>query len=187
MNKDKKLKNIKNGIVIDHITPGWGFVILLILGIRNGTDKKVSTITNVKSSKIGKKDLIKIEDISVEPSQLNVVAIVAPNATISIIKDYEVAEKHKVALPKEVIKGVFLCLNPNCVSHYEPVSSKFMLTKGSREKFVAGSNQETPFELKCYYCERNWEITKLIQSTEVIRSKEAFEFIKNTIKIKKGS
>ena len=70
------------------------------------------------------------------------IALISPKATINIIREYEVAEKHKVKLPEEVI-GIVRCSNPTCVSNSkEPVKSRFIVLK------------KDPIEIKCYYCER---------------------------------
>ena len=186
MNGSKKLKNIKNGIVIDHIPGGWGLTILIILGIRSGTKEKISVITNVESRRMGKKDIVKLENIKVNPTQLNVIAVVAPKATINIIDSYEVLNKYNVKLLDE-IEGVFDCINPTCVSHTNPVVGKFLLTRESKKIILGKTNHEKPLLLKCYYCEKEWPVDKLIESMEIVKSKELFEFVENRVKIKRGS
>jgi len=181
----KKLKNIKNGIVIDHIPGGWGLTILVILGIRSGTREKVSVITNVQSKEMGEKDIVKLENIKVNPTQLNVIAVVAPEATINIIGNYEVLDKRDVKLPDE-IEGVFECFNPTCVTHTNPVSGKFLLANQSKKRILESSNHKKPLLLKCYYCEKEWPVNQLIESMEIVKSKELFEFVESRIRIKKG-
>lgn len=184
MNRSKKLKNIKNGMVIDHIPGGWGLTILVILGIRGGTKEKISVITNVESKRMGKKDIVKLENIKVNPIQFNVIAVVAPKATVNIIDSYKVLDKHNVELLDE-IKGMFDCLNPTCVSHTNPVAGKFLLTQKSQKIILEKLNHKKPLLLKCYYCEKEWPVNELIESMEIVKSKELFEFVKNRVRIKR--
>jgi aspartate carbamoyltransferase regulatory subunit len=94
------------------------------------------------NSKYGKKDIVKVENRELEAHEVNKIALIAPKATINIIRDYEVAEKHRVQIPDEVI-GIIQCSNPTCVSNSrEPVKSRFIVLK------------KDPLQIKCYYCER---------------------------------
>ena len=139
--KDLKIPRIKNGTVIDHITPGNAVKVLHILGIPRTSSSVVSVAMNVKS-KMGKKDIVKVEDRELNPSEVDKIALIAPRATINIIRDYEVAKKHRVKLGTEVV-GLVKCSNPTCISNSkEPVKSRFIII-----------NQDPP-QIKCYYCER---------------------------------
>ena len=142
--KDLRITPIKNGTVIDHITPGLAVKVLHVLKIPETTSSVVSVAMNVKS-RIGKKDIVKVENRELDPREVDKIALIAPKATINIIRDYEVAEKHKVHLPDEII-GIVKCSNPTCISNSkEPVKSRFLLV-----------NKELP-SIKCYYCERETE------------------------------
>lgn len=142
MKKELKIPLIKDGTVIDHITAGQAVKVLHILGIPERTlDSIVSVVMNVKS-KIGKKDIVKVENRELKPEEVNKIALVAPKATINIIRDYEVAKKFKVSLPDEIV-GIVRCPNPNCISNSrEPVKSRFRVI--SRD----------PLRIKCCYCDR---------------------------------
>jgi aspartate carbamoyltransferase regulatory subunit len=141
MKKELKIPLIKNGTVIDHITPGNAIKVLRILGITDKADSVVSVAINVRS-KIGKKDIVKVENRELDPHEVDKIALIAPKATINIIRDYEVAEKHKVELTEE-ISGIVSCPNPTCVSNAnEPVKTRF--------KVIC----KDPPRIKCYYCER---------------------------------
>jgi len=141
MKKELKIPRIKNGTVIDHIPAGNAVKVLRILGIHEKTTYVVSVAINVKS-KLGRKDIVKVENRELDPHELDKIALISPKATINIIRDYDVAEKHKVELPKE-ITGIVSCPNPTCVSNAnEPVNSRF--------KVVC----KDPPRIKCYYCER---------------------------------
>jgi len=144
MKKELKIPRIKNGTVIDHITAGNAVKVLHILGIPNASSSIVSVAMNVKS-KLGKKDIVKVENRELDPNEVDKIALVAPKATINFIRDYEVAKKHKVKLPDEII-GIVSCSNPTCVSNAkEPVKSRFKIIK------------KDPPRIKCYYCEREPE------------------------------
>ena len=140
--KELKIPLIKDGTVIDHITAGQAVKVLHILGIPEKTlDSIVSVAMNVRS-KIGKKDIVKVENRELKPEEVNKIALIAPKATINIIRDYEVAKKYKVDLPEEIV-GIVRCPNPNCISNTkEPVESRFRVIS------------KDPIRIKCCYCER---------------------------------
>ena len=142
--KELKIQPIKDGTVIDHIRAGNAVKVLHILGIPNASSDSVSVAMNVKSC-MGKKDIVKVENRELDTHEVDKISLISPKATINIIRDYEVAEKHHVHLPDEII-GIVKCSNPTCVSNSnEPVKSRFL---------VIGKD---PPRIKCYYCEREPE------------------------------
>jgi len=142
--KELKVTPIKDGTVIDHITPGRALKVLRILKIPESTSSVVSVAMNV-SGKMGKKDIVKVENRELDPKELDKIALIAPKATINIIRDYEVIKKHKVVLPDDVV-GIAKCSNPTCISNArEPVESRFHVIS------------KDPPRIKCYYCEREPE------------------------------
>jgi len=144
MKKELKIPLIKNGTVIDHITAGNAVKVLHILGIPRSSSSIVSVAMNVKS-KFGLKDIVKVENRELDPHEVDKIALIAPKATINFIRDYDVAKKHKVKLPEEIV-GIVSCSNPTCVSNAkEPVKSRFRVIK------------KDPPKIKCYYCEREPE------------------------------
>jgi len=142
--KELKVTPIKDGTVIDHITPGHALKVLHVLNIPDTTSSVVSVLMNVNGKK-GKKDIVKIENRELDPKELDKIALIAPKATINIIREYDVVKKHTVELPNEVI-GIAKCSNPTCISNaHEPVQSRFqVITKD-------------PLRIKCYYCDREPE------------------------------
>ena len=146
MKKELKVVPIKNGTVIDHISAGQALNVLHILGINAKTDAVVSVVMNVRSGKMGRKDIVKVEDRELKPEEVDKIALIAPNATINIIRDSEVIEKHKVYLP-EFIEGIIRCSNPNCISNAErePVVPRFVTLSTNPPRF------------RCFYCERIME------------------------------
>ena len=143
MKKELKVVPIENGTVIDHIAAGQALNVLKILGIHPGMDVTLSVVMNVRSKHMGKKDIVKVEDRELKPEEVDKIALIAPQATINIIRDSEVVAKHKVYLPKS-IEGIIRCANPNCISNVgrEPVLSKFITVS------------ENPLRFRCFYCER---------------------------------
>ena len=131
--------HIENGIVLDHITPGNGMNIYNVLNLGK-LDCTVALIKNADSPKMGKKDIIKISthlDID-----LDVLGYLDPGITVNIIRDGEVAEQKKLALPERVV-GVIKCRNPRCITSVEQgIVHEFKLT--DRKKGV----------YRCIYCEQ---------------------------------
>ncbi|MCM2466173.1 aspartate carbamoyltransferase regulatory subunit [Methanoculleus oceani] len=129
---------IRNGTVIDHITAGEALNVLRILGITGSTPECLSIATNVESKRMGKKDIVKIENRELRTEEVDRIALLAPQAKINIIREYKVVEKKGVEIP-EVLRGVVRCPNPGCITNTnEPVESTFeVLPKG----------------LHCLYCD----------------------------------
>jgi len=139
--KPMKIPRIKSGTVIDHITAGNAVKVLRILDIPQKQSSTVSVAINVKS-KMGKKDIVKVENREIARTEVDKIALIAPKATINIIRDYEVTEKHRVKLPDELV-GIAKCSNPTCISNSgEPVESRFIVL-----------DKEKP-RIQCYYCDR---------------------------------
>lgn len=133
-----KINGIAKGIVIDHIKAGLGYKIFKELKL-NEADYTTALIKNVSSSKLGKKDLIKIDNVI--NLDLDVLGLIDPDLTITIIENQEIKEKIKLELPKKV-KGILTCKNPRCVSTLEPNEEiTFILV-----------DKETR-EYKCEYCD----------------------------------
>ena len=132
------IDSIKNGIVIDHIPAGKGMEIYRLLDLEK-LDCQVAIIKNASSSKMGRKDIIKIATaIDVD---LDLLGYVAPGVTIDLIRDGRLAEKKSPALPERIV-GVIRCRNPRCITSTEQeLPQVFRLT--DREKGV----------YPCLYCE----------------------------------
>lgn len=135
------VRKIRNGTIIDHIPAGQALNVLRLMGISGEEGFRIALAMNVESRKLGRKDLIKIEDLELTPEQVNKIALIAPTATINIVREYEVVKKERVKLPEE-IEGILRCKNPNCVTNHprEAVSLVFEVVSKS------------PLKLKCAYC-----------------------------------
>ncbi len=138
--KELKVSAIDNGTVIDHIPAEKTFVVAEILDL-SGIGNIISIATNLASSKLGKKGIIKVGSKILSEEETNKIALFAPQATINIVKNFEVVEKRKVSLPQE-IRGIVKCFNPNCITNVEEVTTLFRVVK------------EEPLQIRCHYCER---------------------------------
>ncbi|HEB31552.1 MAG TPA: aspartate carbamoyltransferase regulatory subunit [Spirochaetes bacterium] len=144
--KAYKVYAINDGTVIDHIPNAKALKVIDILGLEN---KGILTIgIGFSSAKMGKKDIIKIENKYLKKEETDKISLIAPSATINIIKGGQLKEKRKIELPGEY-KGIIKCLNPNCITSVKDVKTRF--------KIVGRS----PLVLRCHYCER------IIKSGEV--------------------
>jgi aspartate carbamoyltransferase regulatory subunit len=132
------VNSIKKGIVIDHITSGLGVKIFEFLKL-NEVEYPVALLMNVPSQKMGRKDIIKIEnELDID---YTVLGLIDHNITVNIIKDEKLVEKKKIKLPEKVV-NVIKCNNPRCVTSVErDVTQIFHLTN------------EITKEYKCEYCD----------------------------------
>ena len=120
-----RVSKIRDGTVIDHLPAGTALSVLAILGIDGSNGEGVSVGMNVRSGRIATKDIVKVEGRELSQEEVDVIAIIAPVATINIIRGYEVAEKTRVETPTAV-EGVLRCPNPNCITNEdEPVTTPY--------------------------------------------------------------
>ena len=138
--KELKVAALKDGTVIDHIPSEKLFKVISILKLENLTNQ-VTFGYNLESSKLAKKAIIKIADRFFEEDEINKIALLAPKASINIIKNYSLIEKKTLMLPDEII-GVIRCMNPKCITNNEPMNTKFHTVDKEHAIF------------KCHYCER---------------------------------
>ncbi|VVC02644.1 Aspartate carbamoyltransferase regulatory chain [Candidatus Burarchaeum australiense] len=123
------VEQIESGTVIDHIPQGKGLAVLHILNIGEEFKGRVALMINVPSKRMGRKDIVKVEGTFIDEKSADRIALIAPKATLNIIKGGKVSEKISVELPKEIL-GVFVCPNPKCVTNHEQVDTLF--TCGAR-------------------------------------------------------
>lgn len=138
-----KVDSIVNGIVIDHIAAGRGMRLYQLLGLEQLSGCSVAIIMNVHSSKLGHKDMIKI-DAAVD-LDLDAIGYVDPNATVNVIRDGKLVEKKEIGLPVQ-LTNIIHCKNPRCITTTEQeLTQIFLLT--DREKGT----------YRCRYCETKAE------------------------------
>ena len=138
--KQLSVSAIESGTVIDHIPAKTLFKVISILGLDH-IDSQITFGTNLESKKLGRKAIIKISGKFFEDTDINRIALVAPEAKLNIIREYEVVEKKVVEVPDEIV-GIAKCMNPKCITNYEKVTTRFRVVS---KKNVA---------LKCHYCEK---------------------------------
>ncbi len=120
-----RVAKIRNGTVIDHVSGGQALNVLSILRIDGSEGLGVSIGMNVPSDRLGHKDVVKVEDRELSQSEVDVISLIAPEATINIIRDFEVVQKNRVDRPETVV-GLLSCPNRNCITNRnEPVETKF--------------------------------------------------------------
>ena len=123
-----RVSKIQNGTVIDHIAGGQALNVLAILGIDGTSGDSVSVAMNMPSDRLGHKDVVKVEGRELSQNEVDVLSLIAPAATINIIRDYEVVEKGRVERPS-VVEGILECPNHNCITtENEPVDSRFAVS-----------------------------------------------------------
>lgn len=145
MTKTLSVSAIENGTVIDHIRAGQALRIMRLLQVLDSNKNKVTLGLNLPSKQLGLKDLIKIENRVLTNDEANDVVIFAPEATINIIQKFEVKEKITTHLPPTITQ-VFMCPNPICITHQEPIASFFNIEE-----------QGLTIKLTCRYCEKTFD------------------------------
>ncbi len=143
--RELRVTPIKNGTVIDHIPAGMALKVLRILGIGDSVSSTVTVAMHVPSRVMGWKDIVKVEDRELAAREIDKIALIAPTASVNVIRNYNVAEKHRVALPERAV-GILKCGNPNCISNTkEPVESEFVV------------RSKSPLRVFCMFCDRELE------------------------------
>jgi len=136
------IDGITNGLVIDHIEAGKGMELYNALHLGD-LESSVALIKNVTSHKMGKKDIIKVDEVL--DVDLDILGFIDPNITVNIIKDNEIIGKKHIELPKEV-KNIIKCKNPRCITSTEQeLPHIFRLTNIEKRTY------------RCIYCETEAE------------------------------
>lgn len=141
--KTMLVQKISDGTVIDHVPAGKSLSVLRLLGNPQNRGETVALVMNVSSSKIGRKDILKVEGVELTDEQVQRLALIAPHASVVIIRSYRVAEKKK-AVPPKLVTGILSCTGATCVSVREKdaVQSIFSLASSS------------PLSYRCKFCGR---------------------------------
>lgn len=139
--KELKVSALENGTVIDHIPAASLFHALRILKL-NKVENQIYFGTNLSSKKYGTKGIIKIKDRFFKNEEINKIALVAPNATLIEIKDFDVVRKENIDTP-EIVENFVKCFNPKCITNHQAVPTKFKVINDAGE-----------LKLRCHYCEK---------------------------------
>ena len=141
MNTPKKelaVAALCNGTVIDHIPANVLFEVAHLLQVEN-SDCQLTIGNNLPSRMLGKKGIIKVADTTFPESVMNRIALLAPEANVNVIENYEVVDKRKVELP-DVLINVEKCNNPKCITNNEPMATRFIVV------------DRNPVTIRCSYC-----------------------------------
>lgn len=139
MRKELQVAALENGTAIDHIPSEAVFKVVSLLQLQK-LSNRITIGNNLKSSKMGKKGIIKVSDKFFREDEINRIALVAPNVNLNIIRNFEVVEKKKVVLPDEIVE-IVKCNNPKCITNNEPMKTRFHVV------------DKEMVELQCHYCE----------------------------------
>lgn len=136
------IDSIVSGVVIDHITAGRSMEIYHQLHL-DALDCPVAIIKNVKSARMGRKDIIKIDDATFD-IDLNALGYLEPDSTVNIIREGRVVEKKHLALPEKLV-NVIRCKNPRCITVSEPqLDAIFKLSNRAKHTY------------RCAYCDTEY-------------------------------
>ncbi len=139
--KELAVAALENGTVIDRIPSEQLFKVVSMLSL-DTIPNSITIGNNLSSKKIGAKGIIKIANHFFKDEEINKIALIAPDATINVIRNYEVVEKYHITL-HDTLRGIIRCNNPKCISNNEPMETVFHVTR--RE----------PLEVTCRYCHRS--------------------------------
>jgi len=153
MSEMRRVTAICNGTVIDHIPSGRAIQVIRMLRIDTSRSNPVSLVMNVPSDKMGRKDVLKIEDLELSQEELDRLALISPQASVAIIRNYGVAEKRVVELNEELV-NVARCTFWNCITQNErePLPQKLRVVS------------HDPIEVRCYYCGRGQNMEEIIEN-----------------------
>ncbi|HUI01833.1 MAG TPA: aspartate carbamoyltransferase regulatory subunit [Nitrososphaerales archaeon] len=137
------VRKIPDGSVIDHVAAGKALSVLRLLGNPQEKGLVIALVMNVSSSKMGRKDIVKVEGMEISPEQIQRLALIAPRASVNIVRAYKVVAK-KNAVPPRTLHGILSCTAPTCVSVREKDSAPSIF-------FISG---RSPLRYRCKYCGR---------------------------------
>jgi len=138
--KTLQVSAIENGTVIDHIPSKVVFRVARILLLEEYPDR-ILIGTGLESKRLSSKGIIKIKDKYLDKEEVNKIALIAPEATHIVIKNYQITEKTTVTIP-DTVTGITKCVNPNCITNMENVKTKFDVIS------------KVPLKMRCRYCEK---------------------------------
>ncbi|MBE6231899.1 MAG: aspartate carbamoyltransferase regulatory subunit [Bacteroidales bacterium] len=139
--KELVVSALENGTVLDHIPAENVYKALDLLNLK-GIESQITIGINLTSKVHGRKGIIKIADKFFENEELNKLALIAPKATVNVIKDFKVVEKKTLVMPEQVT-GIARCKNPKCVTNHQPIKTRFTTIENGND-----------ISLRCHYCEK---------------------------------
>lgn len=145
--KELKVSAIREGTVIDHIPADATFKVVEILKLQE-YGNVVTVAANLPSKKLDKNGIVKIGGKELTKKEVDMISVVAPQATVNIIKNYEVKQKLKISMP-EYFDNILKCSNPGCVTNNYDLKTSFKVV------------QKHPLKVRCHHCE------KILESNEI--------------------
>jgi len=145
--KQIKVTALREGTVIDHLARGTALKAIHALGMEMTNTLLIGL--DLESKKLGRKDLIKIENKELSQEEANKIALISPGATFSIIRDFKVVDKVSPELPDRV-EGLIRCSNPSCVTNQYDLRTVFLVQK------------RDPVKVGCYFCERTFTKEEIV-------------------------
>ena len=145
--KELAVAALENGTVIDRIPAHKLYQVVTMLKL-DTISNSITIGNNLQSGKLGKKGIIKVADYFFHDEEINKIALLAPDATINVIRNYKVVEKYNITL-EETLRGIIRCNNPKCISNNEPMETVFHVTA------------HNPVEVTCRYCNHTIKANKI--------------------------
>ncbi len=146
--KEFQVSAIENGTVIDHLPANSVFRVVRMLNLE-GQENQILIGVNLDSRKYGKKGILKLSNLFFRNEVIDKIALVAPTATLIVIKDFKIIEKRNVAIPDEIVR-IVKCFNPNCITNHENITTRFSVI------------DKDDLRLKCHYCEKITARTNMV-------------------------
>jgi len=137
--KQQLVARLRHGTVVDHLSPGMALKALELIGVPQVSAALIGV--NLYSEKMGRKDILKLENLELTEDQVQRLAVLGPHASVCVIRDYEIVRKIQVKLPDR-IAGVLRCPNPSCITNHDRLETRFDVER------------ESPTVVRCHYCER---------------------------------
>ncbi len=143
----KHIGYIENGINLDHIPHGNAWYVMKVLNLNN-SDTQTGIGLNLPSNRLGRKDLVKIENRTLTQSEIDAISLFCVGATLSVIEDFKVIQKMVLTLP-DTVEDIIICPNERCVS------------KDYKSKFRGFVDRANNICVKCNYCEQEFLLNNI--------------------------
>ena len=160
---DMIVDRIENGIVIDHMDPGKSLIVMDLLNLAGHdflkSNRVIAVAMNVRSSEKGKKDVLKISDFELPPSLKERLGLLIPEATLNIIRNFEVIKKVQFELPQTIVG--LNCPSDTCITNlHENVTKSFSVLKTKQQSVM----------LKCKFCDQSFNIESFLANWKLMWS-----------------
>jgi len=147
MEQSYVVPKLDHGTVIDHLRASTALRCLQVLDLP--MDTRITVGINLESGRLGRKDIIKISDYELKGREAAKLALISPDATLSIIRDYKLHGKHDLTPPLR-FQGIMRCVNPGCITRAERTTGSFLVLSND------------PVVVRCEYCERSIDASDFI-------------------------